>query len=211
MSTELHKQLIETAIAINTSDINRGTSGNLSIRTENGFLITPSGMDYKELVPEDIVAMNFEGEWKGSNAPSSEWRIHRDIYRQREDALAILHAHPTFCATLACLRKPIPAVHYMVAVAGGKDIRCSPYATFGTQELSDHVLTALEDRKACLMANHGMVCLGRDLPGALALPIEVEQLAQVYYQSLVAGEPVVLDDAEMERVLEKFKGYGRNH
>jgi L-fuculose-phosphate aldolase len=208
MNTELHRQLIETAVAMNSSGINRGTSGNLSIRTDTGFLITPSGMDYNELVPGDIVAMNFEGEWQGSNAPSSEWRIHRDIYLQRDDALAILHAHPTFCATLACLGRPIPAFHYMVAVAGGKDIRCSPYATFGTQELSGHVLAALEDRKACLMANHGVICIGRDLPGALALAVEVEQLAQIYYQCLVAGEPVVLDDAEMERVLEKFKGYG---
>jgi L-fuculose-phosphate aldolase len=208
MNTELHRQLIETAISMNVSGINRGTSGNLSVRTDSGFLISPSGMDYSELVPEDIVAMNLDGEWGDSNPPSSEWRIHRDIYIRREDALAIVHAHPTFCATLACLGKPIPAFHYMVAVAGGKDIRCSPYATFGTQELSDHVLTALEDRKACLMANHGIVCLGRDLPGALALAIEVEQLAQVYYQCLVAGEPVVLDDAEMERVLEKFKTYG---
>ena len=207
MSTELHKQLIETAVAMNASGINRGTSGNLSIRTETGFLITPSGMDYKELVPENIVAMNFEGEWQGSNAPSSEWRIHRDIYRHREDAQAILHAHPTFCTTLACLGKPIPAFHYMVAVAGGNDIRCSPYATFGTQELSDHVLLALEDRKACLMANHGLVCLGRDLAGALALALEVEQLAQAYFQCLAVAEPVILDDVEMERVLEKFKGY----
>lgn len=208
MNTELHRQLIETAISMNVSGINRGTSGNLSVRTDSGFLISPSGMDYSELVPEDIVAMNLDGEWGGSNPPSSEWRIHRDIYIRREDALAIVHAHPTFCATLACLGKPIPAFHYMVAVAGGKDIRCSPYATFGTQELSDQVLAALENRKACLMANHGIVCLGRDLPGALALAIEVEQLAQVYYQCLVAGEPVVLDDAEMERVLEKFKTYG---
>lgn len=208
MNTELHRQLIETAISMNVSGINRGTSGNLSVRTDSGFLISPSGMDYSELVPEDIVAMNLDGEWGDSNPPSSEWRIHRDIYIRREDALAIVHAHPTFCATLACLGKPIPAFHYMVAVAGGKDIRCSPYATFGTQELSDQVLAALENRKACLMANHGIVCLGRDLPGALALAIEVEQLAQVYYQCLVAGEPVVLDDAEMERVLEKFKTYG---
>ena len=211
MSTELHKQLIETAVAMNSSGINRGTSGNLSVRTDAGFLITPSGMDYTELVPGDIVAMNFEGEWQGSNAPSSEWLVHRDIYRQREDALAIVHAHPTFCTSLACLGKPIPAFHYMVAVAGGKDIRCSPYATFGTQELSDHVLAALEDRKACLMANHGVVCIGGDLPGALALAVEVEQLAQVYYQCLVAGEPTILDDAEMERVLEKFRDYGRKN
>jgi L-fuculose-phosphate aldolase len=211
MSTELHRQLIETAVAMNASGTNCGTSGNLSVRTDTGFLITPSGLDYNDLVPEDIVSMNLDGEWQGPNAPSSEWRFHRDIYRQRADALAIVHAHPTFCATLACLGKPIPAFHYMVAVAGGKDIRCSPYATFGTQELSDHVLAALEDRKACLMANHGVVCFGGDLPGALALAVEVEQLAQVYYQCLVAGEPTILDDHEMERVLEKFRDYGRKN
>lgn len=210
MSTELRRQLIETAIAMNTSDINRGTSGNLSTRTDEGFLITPSGKDYSGLNPGEIVEMNFDGNWEGSNRPSSEWRIHRDIYCAREDVSAIVHAHPTFCTTLACLGKPIPAVHYMVAVAGGRNIRCAPYATFGTQELSDHVLAALEDRKACLMANHGVLCVGHDLPAALALAIEVEQLAQVYYQSLQAGEPTVLDDAEMDRVLEKFKDYRNN-
>lgn len=210
MSTELRRQLIETAIAMNTSDINRGTSGNLSTRTDEGFLITPSGKDYSGLNPGEIVEMNFDGNWEGSNRPSSEWRIHRDIYCAREDVSAIVHAHPTFCTTLACLGKPIPAVHYMVAVAGGRNIRCAPYATFGMQELSDHVLAALEDRKACLMANHGVLCVGHDLPAALALAIEVEQLAQVYYQSLQAGEPTVLDDAEMDRVLEKFKDYRNN-
>ena len=179
MNTELRKQLIETAVAMNAGGINRGTSGNLSVRSDTGYLITPSGMDYKQLLADDIVAMNFKGEWDGPNPPSSEWRIHRDIYLQRKDAQAILHAHPTFCATLACLGKPIPAFHYMVAVAGGKNIRCSPYATFGTQELSDLALAALEDRKACLMANHGVVCLGRNLPGALALAVEVEQLASL--------------------------------
>lgn len=208
MSKELREQLIETAVAMNASGINRGTSGNLSVRLDGGFLITPSGMNCAELIPEDIVAMNLEGEWGGSIQPSSEWRFHRDIYRHRADARAILHAHPVFCATLACLGRPIPAFHYMVAVAGGRDIRCAAYATFGTQELSDHVLNALTGRKACLMANHGLVCLEHDLPKALALAIEVEQLAQVYQQCLAVGEPVILDDGEMETVLEKFKDYG---
>jgi L-fuculose-phosphate aldolase len=208
MSMELRQQLIGTAVAMNASGINRGTSGNLSVRMDGGFLITPAAMNYSELVPEDIVAMNLEGEWEGSIKPSSEWRFHRDIYRHRADARAILHAHPVFCATLACLRRPIPAFHYVVAVAGGGDIRCAAYATFGTQELSDHVLSALTDRKACLMANHGLLCLEQDLPQALALALEIEQLAQVYYQCLAVGEPVILDDAEMETVLEKFKDYG---
>ena len=205
---ELREQLIETAIAMNACGINRGTSGNLSVRMDGGFLITPSAMGYSELVPEDIVAMNLEGEWGGSNKPSSEWRFHRDIYRHRADARAILHAHPVFCTTLACQGRPIPAFHYMVAVAGGKDIRCAAYATFGTQELSDHVLIALIDRRACLMANHGLLCLEQDLPRALALATEIEQLAQIYHQCLTVGEPVILDDEEMETVLEKFKNYG---
>lgn len=208
---ELRQQLIETINAMNASGINRGTSGNLSVRLDDGFLITPSGINYSDLAPEDIVEMNIKGEWGGSIKPSSEWRFHRDIYRQRADAQAILHAHPVFCATLACLVRPIPAFHYVVAVAGGRDIRCAAYATFGTQELSDHVLTALTDRKACLMANHGLICLEIDLSRALALAIEIEQLAQVYYQCLAVGEPVILDDEEMDRVLEKFKGYGKRN
>ena len=209
MSTSLREQLIETAIAMNASGINRGTSGNLSVRSDGGFLITPSGLNYTEMAPVDVVEMNLEGEWAGSHKPSSEWRIHRDIYREREDARAILHAHPVNCATLACLGKPIPAFHYMVAIAGGKDIRCAAYATFGTQRLSEHVLTALTGRKACLMANHGLVCLELDLQRALALAVEIEQLAQTYYQCLTVGEPMILNDAEMDIVLNKFSSYGR--
>jgi L-fuculose-phosphate aldolase len=209
MSMELREQLVETAVAMNATGINQGTSGNLSARVEGGFLITPSGVNYSELAPEDIVAMDLDGEWEGSFEPSSEWRFHSDIYRHRADAQAILHAHPAFCATLACLGRPIPAFHYMVAVAGGRNIRCSDYATFGTQELSDHVLAALTGRKACLMANHGLLCLERGLPQALALALEIEQLAQVYHQCLAVGEPVILDDQEMEIVLDKFKDYGK--
>ncbi len=207
MSRELREQLIATAVAMNASGINRGTSGNLSVRLDGGFLITPSATNYSDLVAEDIVEMNLEGEWEDSVKPSSEWRFHRDIYRHRTDARAIVHAHPVFCTTLACLGRPIPALHYMVAVAGGTDIRCATYATFGTQELSDHVLAALTDRKACLMANHGLLCFEQDLPRALALAIEIEQLAQVYHQCLTVGEPVILEDEEMARVLEKFKHY----
>jgi len=209
MSTKLRQQLIETALAMNASGINQGMSGNLSIRMDGGFLITPSGMNYSELTPEDIVAINLDGEWGGSIKPSSEWRFHRDIYRYRADAQAILHAHPVYCSTLACLGRPIPAFHYMVAVAGGRDIRCAAYATFGTQELSDEVLTALIDRKACLMANHGLLCLERDLSRALALAIEIEHLAHVYHQCLAAGGPVIIGDEEMETILEKYQHYGR--
>jgi L-fuculose-phosphate aldolase len=208
MSEARRRQLIETAIAMNRCGINQGTSGNLSTRHEDGMLITPSGMPYSTLAPDDIVTVDGDGQNHGSRLPSSEWRIHHDIYRARADADAILHAHPTDCAALACLHEPIPAFHYMVAVAGGPDIRCAPYATFGSQALSDHALEALKDRQACLMANHGLVCLAQDLDRALALAIEVEQLARMYLHCLSVGKPVILDDEEMERVIAKFESYG---
>ncbi len=140
--------------------------------------------------------------------PSSEWRFHLDIYRNRPDAQAVLHAHPTYCTALSCTNRPIPAFHYMVALGGGNDIRCASYATFGTQALSDRVLEALRDRKVCLMANHGMVCLERDLDRVLALAIEVEQLARIYCQSLQIGQPSTLSDEEMALMVEKFADYG---
>ena len=200
--------MIETAVEMNCCGINQGTSGNLSVRHESGMLITPSGMAYSTLAPDDIVFVDGNGEHHGPRQPSSEWRIHHDIYQARADADAILHAHPTDCAALACLNKPIPAFHYMVAVAGGRDIRCAPYATFGTQALSNHVLDALQDRKACLMANHGLICLAGNLDQALALAIEIEQLAQTYVHCLSVGNPEILGDEEMDRVLLKFKNYG---
>ena len=212
MTRELRQELIATALEMNRRGVNRGTSGNLSVRSGDGMLITPSGLPYDELTAADIVyveagdgaAPRFDGPHK----PSSEWRIHRDVYRARPDALAILHAHPVHSTALACLRRPLPAFHYMVAVAGGRDIRCAPYATFGSQALSDHVVEALEGRRACLMANHGLLCLAANLAGALALAQEIEQLARSYLQCLAVGEPVILDGAEMDRVLEKFKTYG---
>lgn len=212
MTNELRAELIATAREMNRSGINQGTSGNLSLRCGDGLLITPSGMPYERLEPADIVFLPLDGgdppAAPGVRKPSSEWRIHRDVYGARPEALAILHAHPVHCAALACLRRPLPAFHYMVAVAGGRDIRCAPYATFGTQALSDHVVAALEGRRACLMANHGLLCLGPELRSALALAVEIEALASTYLACLAAGEPVILDDAEMDRVLEQFKGYG---
>jgi L-fuculose-phosphate aldolase len=208
MTENQRRQLIETAIAMNRCGVNQGTSGNLSVRHEDGMLVTPSGMPYSTLEPDDIVFVDGNGQRHGARLPSSEWRIHHDIYRARADAGAILHAHPTDCAALACMHETIPAFHYMVAVAGGRDIRCAPYATFGSQALSDHVLKALQDRRACLMANHGLVCLAEGLDQALALAIEVEQLARTYLHCLSVGKPVVLDDEEMDRVLLKFRSYG---
>ena len=208
MSQDPRRHLIETAVMMNASGINCGTSGNVSLRQGKDMLITPSGANYDDLRPGDIVLVSAEGQWDAGKKPSSEWRFHHGIYQQRPDAQAVVHAHPVYCTALACLGKPIPAFHYMVAVAGGEDIRCAPYATFGTQELSDRVLQALAGRKACLMANHGLVCLERSLSRALALAVEVENLARTYCQCLSIGEPTILDSAEMARVIEKFKHYG---
>lgn len=206
-NASLREALIATALEMNQCGINQGTSGNLSARCGGGMLVTPSALPYSDLEPEDIVFVSDRGEASGRRTPSSEWRIHWDIYQDRPDAMAILHAHPAHCTTLACMEKTIPAFHYMVAVAGGQDIRCAAYATFGTQSLSDNVLTALRGRAACLMAQHGMVCLAADPAKALALAIELEHLARIYSQCLQLGSPKILDETEMQRVLEKFSGY----
>ncbi|ATB44216.1 fuculose phosphate aldolase [Cystobacter fuscus] len=205
----LREEMIATGRRMNATGLNQGTSGNLSVRVEGGFLLTPSGMDYDTLAPGDMVRMRMDGTYEGHREPSTEWRIHRDILATRPEVGGVLHAHSMFSTSLACLRRPIPAFHYMVTRAGGEDIRCSDYATFGTEELSRHVLVALEGRLACLMANHGMVALGATLAGAFKLAVEVETLAAMYWRALQVGEPVLLESAEMQRVLEKFKTYGQ--
>jgi L-fuculose-phosphate aldolase len=209
MNTTPREALVAAARAMNESGLNRGTSGNLSLRDGEGMLITPSGVPYEELQAADIVRVDGAGRADGRLRPSTEWRFHHDIYRARPEAEAILHAHPVHCTALACLGRPLPAFHYMVAVAGGRDIRCAPYATFGTQALSDHVLAALAGRRACLLANHGLLCFASSLPRALGLALEIEHLAQSYLACLAAGDPVILDDEEMDRVLLKFADYGR--
>ena len=209
----LREAVIDTALAMNAAGINRGKSGNVSARWRDdafdGFLVTPTGVPYDRTTPEQIVAMTLAGEARGNVLPSSEWRFHRDIYAARGDAQAIVHTHAPFTTTLACMQRGIPPFHYMVAVAGGKDIRCAPYATFGTQELSDHAVAALSGRRACLLANHGMIAIGASLDATLALAVEVESLAEMYWRALQIGEPVPLPDEEMERVLEKFATYGQ--
>lgn len=189
------------------SGLNQGTSGNLSVRDGDGFLITPSALGFDQCTPEDIVRMRLDGSWEGPHPPSSEWRFHRDIYLHRPEAGAVVHAHPVWCTTLACLGKGIPAVHYMIAMAGGSTIRCAPYAVFGSQALSDHALAALEDRKACLLANHGLLCFDQSLDKAVMLAQEVELLAQIYCQALQTGNPVILDDEAMAEVIQRFAGY----
>lgn len=193
---------------MNRLGINQGTAGNASQRIPDGLLITPSGVPYESMKPRDIVALDTEGRVRGTGTPSSEWRFHFDILRNRSDVGAVLHAHPPFCTALACLGMDIPAFHYMVAVAGGDSIRCAPYATFGTQELSDNALQALEGRTACLLANHGMICIAAGLGAALALAVEVEALAQQYWRALQVGTPHILPSEEMRTVLEKFRSYG---
>ncbi len=188
--------------------LNQGTSGNVSVRSREGFLITPSGQNMAALTADDMVEMSLAGDVLGEGRPSSEWRFHRDIYATFPAAGAIVHAHSPFAVALACLRRGLPSFHYMVAMAGGVDIRCAAYATFGTQALSDAVLAALQDRRACLMANHGLVAWGRSLSGALALANEVEALCGQYLRACQVGDPVLLSDAEMQEVLEKFKDYG---
>jgi L-fuculose-phosphate aldolase len=205
----LRQQIIATALKMNELRINRGRSGNISARTGDGFLVTPSGLPYDETRPEDIALVTLEGRASGPRQPSTEWRFHRDIYAARHEVGAIVHAHSTFATTLACLGRGIPAFHYMIAVAGGKDIRCADYATFGTQALSDLSVAALESRKACLLANHGMIAVGASLADALALAVEVEALAEQYWRALQTGTPNLLSDAEMEVVLEKFRSYGK--
>jgi L-fuculose-phosphate aldolase len=205
----LREGVIATALGMNAVGLNRGKSGNVSVRIDAGFLVTPTGLAYESMRPDDIVAVAHDGRARGSRLPSSEWRFHRDIYAARAEVAAIVHAHSPFATTLACLGRDIPAFHYMIAVAGGNDIRCAPYATFGTQELSDRALRALEGRKACLLANHGMIAVGATLADALALAVEVEALAEQYWRALQIGEPMLLPDAEMAVVLEKFRTYGQ--
>jgi L-fuculose-phosphate aldolase len=206
---QLRKDIIRTALAMNSLGINRGTSGNVSARWKTGFLITPSGRRYEDTRAADIVFVNAAGKPSGKRAPSSEWRFHHDIYRNRSDVGAVVHTHSSFATTIACLRKDVPAFHYMIAVAGGNSIRCAPYATFGTQELSNHALKALADREACLLANHGMIATGARLEKALSLAMEVETLCEQYWRALQIGKPKILSVREMNTVIRKFRSYGK--
>ena len=210
---ELRRQLIETACRMAPANLNRGSAGNLSVRTRenglDGYLITPSGMDYEVLVPEDIVFMRLDGTPDGRRKPSSEWRVHHDIYAARPDAGAILHAHSPFATSLACLRRDIPPFHYMIARFGGDTIRCADYATFGSQALSDNALVALRDRCACLLANHGLLVFGKTLAQLFALAVEFEALCEQYWRACQLGQPVLLDPDEMATVQAKFASYGQ--
>lgn len=204
----LRKEVIATSRRMNTTGINQGTSGNISARFNKGLLITPSGIDYDEMTPGDIVFMRMDGSYDGDLAPSSEWRFHRDILKSRRDMHAVVHAHPAYCTALSMLGQDIPAVHYMIAAAGGPTVRCAPYATYGTEALSKNAIKALKGRTCCLLGNHGMIACGVSLRKALWLAVELETLARQYHLALQAGTPQVLTDDEIANVVEKFKGYG---
>ena len=210
---ELRRQLIETARRMAPANLNRGAAGNLSVRTRengtDGYLITPSGMDYDVLVPDDIVFMRLDGTADGRRKPSSEWRLHHDVYATRPEAGAVLHAHSPFATSLACLRRDIPPFHYMIARFGGDNVRCADYATFGSQALSDHALAALSERNACLLANHGLLVFGGTLEQMFALAVEFEALCEQYWRACQIGQPVLLPAEEMRNVLARFATYGQ--
>lgn len=202
--------IIEACLEMNRLGINQGTSGNISVRHEDGLLITPTGMAYDALRPKDIVRLGLDGTAHGRRRPSSEWRFHCDIMRARPDVDAIVHAHPTYSTILAIMNLGIPPIHYMVAVAGGTTIRCAPYALYGTEELSRNAVEALEGRQACLLQHHGMIAAGPNLGRAMWLAVEVEALARQYHGCLAISNAVPeLSGEQMAAVLEKIGGYGQ--
>lgn len=211
----LRQEIVAAARRMNAIGLNQGMSGNLSARLprNRGLLVTPSSLAYEGMEAADIVEMGWSGAWKGAEGrrPSSEWRFHRDILEARPEFGAVLHAHPIHATALAVHSRDIGPFHYMVAIAGGRDVRCAPYALFGSQELSDHALKALEGRKACLLAHHGLIACGRDLAQALDIAVEVETLAAQYIAASALGAPPELPDEEIEAVLKKIAsgpGYG---
>lgn len=207
------EQLLYISQQLASLGLNRGTSGNASIRVENslqqpGFLITPSGMSVDKMSLDDMVWMDFSGNASGTRQPSSEWRFHLDILKNKPEVNVVIHTHSMFATTLSTFRKDIPAFHYMIALAGGDSIRCAPYALFGSQQLSDYAIAALQDRKACLLANHGMIVVGETMEKALSITQEVETLCEQYLRALQVGEPYILTHEEMLEVQQRFKSYG---
>ena len=193
---------------LNSEKLSTLRSGNVSLRYKNGFLITPSGVKYSLLKVDDIVFESLDGKFEETkNKPSSEWRFHKDIYSSKNEANAIVHAHSTHATAVSAHNKDVPAFHYMVALAGGNDLKCAKYATFGTQELSDNIINALKNRKACLMSNHGQVAFGDNLEQAFELAQEVENICHQYINAIKIGEPKILSSSEMDVILEKVKNY----
>ncbi len=208
--SKLRRAMVAASLELVARGLNRGTSGNVGVRCGDHILVTPSGVPARDLTGQGMVLLAPEGAVIGAGRPSSEWRIHRDILVSRPDLHAVVHVHSPFATTLACLGLEIPPFHYMIAAAGGATIRCAPYALFGTQALSDHALAALRDRRACLLAQHGMIAAGHDLDHALALCVEVESLCEQYWRARQIGEPPHLSEAQMAEVMERFKTYGQH-
>lgn len=206
----LREQIVAACKHLDSSGLNRGTSGNVSCREGEHFLITPTGVPVDEITPSKIVSLDFEGKVMGPGKPSSEWQFHSAIFKARPEINAVVHTHAPHATALACLREDLPPFHYMIAIAGGDSVRCAPYALFGTDTLSQQAVTALADRKACLLANHGMITLGRNLDEAMAVAIELESLCQQYLIARQVGHPVLLSADEMRAVIERFKSYGKH-
>jgi L-fuculose-phosphate aldolase len=204
---QLRIALLQTSRRMVELGLNRGTAGNASVRCGDDILITPSALPVSEIGEQDMVLVAKDGKVLQGRKPSSEWRFHCDILNARPEIGAVLHMHSTFATTIACLRKDVPPVHYMIAMAGGDSIRCTPYSLFGEQALSDHALEALHDRKACLLGNHGMIALGADLADALAVAVEVEYLCEIYWRTVSVGEPKILTAQQMHDVKAKFVEY----
>jgi L-fuculose-phosphate aldolase len=206
----LREDLVATARRMSELGLTPGMSGNVSVRTPSAMLVTPSGMPYAELIPDDAVEMKFDGSLRaGQRTPTSEWQLHRDILGARPDVEAIVHTHSLFCTTISTLRRDIPAIHYMVVLAGADAIPCAEYATFGSAQLALNAVSALRGGNACLLANHGMVALGSSLAQALRLAAEVETLASQYWHAAQIGTPHVLDHDELDQVRARFREYGQ--
>ncbi|MEP1444075.1 MAG: class II aldolase/adducin family protein [Hyphomicrobiales bacterium] len=208
--TNLRQELIDTCLAMNASGINSGTSGNISVRTsEDRFLITPSGLSYDTMTTDQVVSMSIDGSFDGAWQPSSEWRMHADLYRARPEAGAVLHCHAPFATAISCMRHDVPSFHYMIAITGASTIKCADYALFGTQELSNAMIEAFGEANTCLLANHGMTCFSKNLTSVLKLGIEIENICQQYQLACTMGEPVLLTDAEMNEAHAAFATYGK--
>ncbi len=203
----LREELVAASRKINSIGLNQGTSGNLSCRINGGLLITPSSMPYEEMQSDDVVAIDLSGNLlvKTQRQPSSEWQLHAEILRSRPEIRAILHCHSIHATALACHERSITSFHYMTAIAGGNDIRCAPYATFGTKQLSELAVAALDKRLACLLAHHGQITLGLNLKAAIQMAVEVETLAHIYLQACQLGTPPQLSNSEMNEVHHQFK------
>ncbi|HEX5060428.1 MAG TPA: class II aldolase/adducin family protein [Kofleriaceae bacterium] len=210
MTQRLRDELVDTAKQMSALGLTPGMSGNVSVRFNDAFYVTPSGMPYEKIVADDVVKIEHDGTVRpGQRTPTTEWRLHMDILGARQDIQAIVHTHSLFCTTISTLRRPIPALHYMVVLAGSDEIPCAEYATFGSAQLALNAVSALHGGDACLLANHGMVALGTSLAKALRLAAEVETLAAQYWHAAQIGSPHILDGGELDKVRERFAEYGQ--